>query len=367
MSPQTIDIQIPNIEIELAHLRGLPQKDNANRACLFTLIIYAHEPRRVKYLEELVDSILDKFPCRIIFIQGDKESVSSYFRVTVSNVMSRRSKASTAASFSCDQILIEASYDQLFRTPFIVTPHIVPDLPVYLLWGQNPFEERDIFPYLQPHARRVIFDSECADDLRLFCKEMQVNLDMLKMEIMDINWALVSNWRDLLGEIFDAPEKIEHLKACKSIIINYNSYKTPTTEHPETRALYLQGWLASALHWKYQGIERFESNTVLSYFGAVHPVVIGLSPQEIPTLPPGAISSIEIKTSTHQTYLISRKDNLEQVTVHISSTDTCELPFTLYLPNIHKGLFFMKEIFFSGLGDHYRETLKAISKIDFKP
>lgn len=356
-----IDIQIPDIQNELDRLWDLPKKDKPLKACLFNLIIYANEPRRVNYLQELINSILDKFPCRIIFIQGNKESTSSYFRVNVSRVISGHPKA-----IGCDQIVIEASNDQLFRAPFLVTPHIIPDLPVYLLWGQNPFEERDIFPYVQSYASRVVFDSECADDLGLFCKEMHTNLDILKTDIMDINWALVSNWRDLMGELFDSQEKLSHLKDCKSMIIQYNGCKTEIAHHPEIRALYLQGWLAGVLKWKYQNIERFETHSIISYFGSSHPVIIALSPQEIPGLPPGAINSIEITTSLDHHYLISRRDNLSQVVVYASSKDTCELPFTLSLPNIHKGLSFMREIFFAGLGDHYRETLKTISKLDFK-
>lgn len=364
MAVQKVDLQMPDIEKELSRLWDVRKKEHLAKACLFTLIIYANDKRRVNYLQELVDSILDKFPCRILFIQSEKESDSSYFRVNVSNVSSGQ-QAFSSSGVSCDQIIIETSHDQLFRVPFLVLPYIVPDLPLYLLWGQNPFEEKDIFPHVQRYARRVIFDSECADDLKLFCKEMLTNLDILKMDIMDVNWALVSNWRDVISELFDTPDKLENLKACKSLVIQYNCLKTETNLHPEMRALYLQGWLASALNWKYQNIEHFETSTILSYYSSLHPVIIGLHPQEIPNLPQGAITSIEIITSTDHTYSITRRDNLPQVSVHISSRNTCELPFYLSLPNIHKGLTFMREIFFGSLGSHYRETLKAIAQINF--
>jgi glucose-6-phosphate dehydrogenase assembly protein OpcA len=361
MAAESIDLQVPNIEKELNQGNGGSKAGKGAKACLFNLIIYGHEERRVKYLEELVESILDKFPCRIIFIQANKTSPTSYFRVKVSNVLSGQA---SGAGVSCDQIIIEASQDQLMRVPFLINAHMVPDLPVYLLWGQNPFEEREIFPHLQGYAKRVIFDSECADDLGMFCKEMQTNLEALKMDVMDINWALVSNWRDVLGEIFDSPEKLQHLQDCKSIIIQYNACKTKTALHPEARALYLQGWLASAFNWKYKHVERFQNDVVISYLGTKHPVIVGLSPQHIPTLPLGAVMSIEITTADHHHYFVARKDGLQQVDVHISSKDTCELPFTLALPNIHKGLSFMREIFFSSLGDHYRQTLKSISDIN---
>lgn len=366
------DIQIPNIEQELNLLwnikkeSSIPQHAKPSKACLFTLILYAREERRANYLQELIDTILDKFPCRIIFIQGDKETATSYFHVKVSTVISGQSSGAKGAAVACDQILIEASQDQLFRAPYVVVPHIVPDLPVYLLWGQNPFEEKDIFPHLQPYASRVIFDSECADNLALFCEEMQASLDSLKMDIMDINWALASNWRDMLIQLFDTPEKFQQLNDCKSLIIQYNGKKTETMRHPEIRALYLQGWLACCLKWRYREAEKHEDSVVISYFGAIHPVVVALTAQDIPDQPPGAIMSIEIATATGHSYYASRKGNLPQVLIHASAKETCELPFTLPLPNVYRGLNFMREIFFSKLGEHYREMLTIISKLDFK-
>jgi glucose-6-phosphate dehydrogenase assembly protein OpcA len=366
MNKQEIDIQIPNIEKELDLQWSLQKKDYDTKASLFTLIIYAQDKRRVSYLQELVNSILDKFPCRIIFIQREKESTSSYFRIHVSSITSKQQHAKGSSNVRCDQIVIESSHDQLFRAPFLVIPNIVPDLPVYLLWGQNPFEEKNIFPYVQKYAKRVIFDSECADDLKLFFKEMQLNLDTLKMDVMDINWAIAGNWRDIICELFESPEKVENLKASKSIIVQYNDCQTKTNTHPEIRALYLQGWLASALNWRFQNVERFDKDVILSYFGPIHPVIIALSPQTDPHLPAGSLIGVEITTTTGSVYSLSRKENLQKVLVHSSSKDACELPYTLSLSNYHKGLAFMKEIFFGKLGCHYRETLKAISKIDLK-
>lgn len=360
---QPVDIQIPSIEKELNALCKTPNDKKQVKACLFTLVIFVHEARLAKYMQELVDSILDKFPCRIIFIHGDSTAQTSYVHVNVSNVMSGSSHG--GALIACDQISIQASKDQLFRVPFIVTPHFVPDLPVYLLWGQNPFEERDIFPYLQPFAKRVIFDSECASSLRLFCQEMEKNLKMLNMDIMDINWALVSNWRDVLSQLFDSPERMAELAALKSITIFYNDSKSEVRLHPEIRAIYLQGWLAARLKWRYRAIEKFQNNYIISYF-ADTPVVIALSPQSNSELPAGAVIGLEIATTTGKTYNITRKPHLSQVIVHASTKQTCDLPFTLPIPNVHRGLTFMKEIFFSQLGSHYQEMLKAISQIDYK-
>src|ERR1700761_3516559 len=225
---KAIDVKIPDIEKELDRPHGSPASKKQIKACLFTLIIYAHEPRRIDIFQELVDTILDKFPCRIIFIQSHQQSDHSFLHVNVENVTSGQQSALVA----CDRITIKASNDQLSRIPFLVIPHIVPDLPVYLLWSQLPHPEDTVFAALRPYASRLIFDSECSDNLNHFCHEMQQNLDALKVDVVDINWALVSNWRDMLVQMFDTPQKLKELQNCKSLTVSYNDTQSETLLHP---------------------------------------------------------------------------------------------------------------------------------------
>lgn len=355
----SVDIRIPDIEKELEKLGETPKEKQQIKACLFTLIIYAHEPRRIKYLQDLVNTILDKFPCRIIFIKADDKASHDYFHVNVANVSSGQESTMVA----CDQITIDTSRSQLFRVPYIVVPHIIPDLPVYLLWSQTPFEEQDIFPAIQPFASRVIFDTECSDNLNRFCQEMLLNLEVLKMDIMDINWALLSNWRDVLVQMFDTPQKIDFLKNCKSLNITYNNAKTETLQHPEIRAIYLQGWLASRLKWKYRSVESLDNTKLITYLSPELPIIIALCPQGHPDLPPGAIISLEITSNDGRSYHVARKQSLSQVVVHCSSLEKCELPYSLPLPDVHRGQTFLKEIFFHKLSDHYPEMLRMIANL----
>lgn len=356
---EAVDIQIPNIEKALENLCESPKDKKHIKACLFTLIIYAHEPKRIKYHQELIDNILDKFPCRIIFIQGESKP-TKYLHVDVANVTS--GKAGTMVV--CDQITIKSSHSELHRVPYIVIPHIVPDLPVYLLWSQTPFKEHMIFPALQPYASRIIFDSGCSENLHQFSEEMLQNLNLLKMDVMDINWALVSNWRDMLVQLFDAPARFSVLQKCKSLRITYNHVNTEIPHHQAIRAIYIQGWLASRLQWKYYDAEKVNGMTIISYMTKEHPSIVALCPKADDSLPPGAIISIELNSIDDQTFYVSRKQSLSQVVIHISSRDQCELPYTLPLPDVHQGLTFIKEIFYHKLGNHYHDMLKLISKMD---
>lgn len=366
---QPIDINIPDIEKELSKLWKQAEDQKQAKACLFNLVIYANEAKRVKFLQEFSDNILAKFPCRLIFIHSDQLATKSYFSVDVSTVMS--GNIENRSTIACDQILIRASKDQLFRVPFIIIPHLERDLPIFLLWGQNPLEDHVIYPALQPYATRVIFDSECSDNLNLFCKEMLMGMDSLGIDAIDLNWALISNWRDMLRQLFSGQEMISKLQNCKSIIINYNDCKdhpelhTESLRYPEIRAIYLQGWLASRLKWRFRSLEIFKTSTIINYFSPITEVTVALSPMENPELPPGTILSMEFTMKDGSSYEIIRKEKLSQVVVHSFNENECQLPFTLPLPSSHKGMNFIQEIFYNPAGEQFDQMIELVSKLDF--
>jgi glucose-6-phosphate dehydrogenase assembly protein OpcA len=356
---EALDIQIPNIEKALKDLCEISKDKKYIKSCLFTLIIYAHEPRRIKYHQELINNILEKFPCRIIFIQRESETVNR-LHVNVANVTSGQG----GTAVICDQITIMSSQNELHRVPYLIIPHIIPDLPVYLLWSEIPFKEHIIFPALRPYASRIIFDSECSDSLHKFSEDMLQNFNEFNIDIMDINWALISSWRDMLVQLFDTPARFSVLQKCKSLRITYNNIKTEMSHYPAIRAVYLQAWLASRLKWRYCNTEKLDGITIISFTTDEHPSIVALSPQTDDNLPPGAIISIELVSIDGCMIDISRRQSLSQATIHISSHRQCELPYTLPLPDVHQGLAFIKEIFYHKLGDHYLDMLKIISKMD---
>ncbi len=359
-------IQVPDIENELKQLAKQGGQTKRIRACLFTLVIYARDTHRAHYMDEIVEMILEKFPCRVIFVRTDQNPETEHLLVKVSQVVSGRSAISGGVTIACDRIDIDASPQELARIPSVVVPHLVPDLPVYLLWGQIPYHDNELFPALQKYATRVIFDSECATDMGMFCRDMIKHLDD-GLEVMDINWALLSNWRDLLAQLFGNEEKFSFLSNCKSLVINYNKTQKYTMAHPEIRGLYLQGWLASRLGLRFHDMVPHEENIVISYVANDNaPVIMALAPREEPTAPPGAILSMELTTIDGRSIAMVRKPNLPQVLVHVSTPEICELPIVLPLPNVNRGLTFLKEIFFSALGDHYKEMLVILNQMGLK-
>lgn len=358
MVSETIDIQVGNLGTDLEKLAESHLKKNQTRACLFNLIIFSKDPRRAAYLHQIVQTILERFPCRIIFIQSAKNSELEYLRAFASNVIVSQGDAAIA----CDRINIDASEGQLHRVPFVILPLLIPDLPLYLVWGENPATESVILPVLQKYASRIVFDSECIDNFWEFCKKILEMLDHTRLEVRDVKWAQAGGWREILALTFESQERIGHLKDAREILITYNSHPTVFVSQTHVQAFYLQAWLAARMEWEFEKGEKINEVIANLYTQNGRPISINLLPQDIANIPSGEILGIQIATNSEHSYVLLRKEHYPQVTVHISSRDRCEMPFLLPLQELRTAGSLMDDIFYRKTSLHYRETLEMIVK-----
>lgn len=354
------DIQIVDIESELARLWDSRQEKDHIKACLCTLVVYTPDSNHAGYLKNIVQALIEKFPCRIIFIQSDRSPDANFLHVSVSNAIVGQGKVSIA----CDQISIEASSNQMSRVPFIVLPHLVADLPIYLLWGQDPTTESVIFPTLQTFATRLIFDSSGISNLPAFSRRMRALMDSQKnLALMDMNWGKIYGWREALSQVFDSAVKSQQLRVCKSIQIRYNDKKDGCGQHGEMQVIYLIGWLAAQMQWKFTGQEKDGNRRSLFYTNGVNACTVTLLPQTDQALPSGALLQIDVASADNTFFTIAPMCQLPKVIVHISTLEKCELPFTLPLPDLKRGSSLIKTMLYYETSEHYRNMLQAIENI----
>ncbi|MCB1112383.1 MAG: glucose-6-phosphate dehydrogenase assembly protein OpcA [Chlamydiia bacterium] len=354
-------VTVGQIEDELTKLWESDPDQNRIKACLFNLIIYTHEKRREEYFRNLVDTIIEKFPCRVIFIQADGNANENHLSVDVSNATFIRGDLTVA----CDQITIQAAGEMMERIPFIVTPHLVPDLPIYLFWGQDPTLPNETYNALEKLASRVIFDSDCTKNLQTFARQMLDILEHSPMEYMDMHWGFTGGWRDAISHVFDTPELIASIRSSTSIQLIYNNKHSEHFLHNDTKAAYLQAWLAAQLGWKYKKIEKEGGAITIIYQNGSNDITISMIPEIKEDLPSGAILEIEFATTDNLFFTLARNQLLRKIIVHVSTLEKCELPFALPMHNVMRGLNFMKEIFYQPTSSHYRNMLKMLSTIEW--
>lgn len=357
MTPIKPDIRVGNIEAELETLYNSNGGQEQVRACLFNLIVFSPNQERSAELHDIVGRITEKFPCRIIFIQNDSKKDEDYLRVIVSSA-----KIGSDNAIVSDFIKITVSASQLKRIPFVILPHLVSDLPIYLLWGADPTLDLEILPHLQKLATRIVFYSKWIDHLQPFANRLLKFIDSSKTEITDATWNSLSSWRDNITQFFDSPEKIEDLRQIKKIKIAYVAEK----KEDATPSIFLQGWLASQLDWKFLAKETIHNNKYILYKSKASEIGVEIIPEARQDMPPGDVISFDVFTTTGNTYSADRRKDISKVTLHVSNSESCELPYSLSQNNLLRGFNFMKEIFYQTSGSQYKNMLWTIAQIDWE-
>lgn len=353
-------IELVDINEELTKLWDKEQGQNKIRASLFNLIIYLQKDERVDYFEQLIKTVVSKFPCRVIVIIDDASSSEPYLRTQVGAETIHEGET----QIFCEVIHVSAAGSLTERVPFIILPLLLPDLPIYLLWSRDPSGENAILPHLEPLAHRIIFDTESTKDLQSYSKAVLSLMHRFHCDVSDLNWSAFSGWRALFRQVFDTPDSLLSLVQSHTIRIYYNKNPSQYYLHTENKAAYLQAWLASRLNWTFQNIEINEGNIRLTYKKTMNEVAILLIPQDFSDLNAGAIGSIEIESEKNQGhYSFKRVSQGRQVNVQYSDKERCDLPTCSYLAGITEGQEIIKEIFYPSTGKHYESMLNAISGI----
>lgn len=351
-----METSLANIEQQLARLWETESGSTIIKACLFNLVVYTDEPHRTSSFEQIIRSIIEKFPCRIIFIQGDRNLKEDYLKVDVTTKVMGKGTSSVA----CEQIVIRVAGKSFDRVPYLILPHFVPDLPIYLLWGRDPTVEDKILPKLEKFACRLIFDSEGAGNLQRFSQRMLTKMPEWKMDLIDMNWVAICGWREALAKAFDTEERVSQLKESKEVIIFYNGSSNEDIEQNSIPALYLQAWLAAQMQWKWDKTEKSQKTHIIRYSNNEHPIVITLCPKKEDGIAPGTILEITILNEDGCHFEIKLREPPFQIVVHISTQERCFLPFTIPLRNMNKGKALMDEIFFQKNREHYVNMLHVL-------
>jgi glucose-6-phosphate dehydrogenase assembly protein OpcA len=302
---------------------------------------------------------VEKFPSRVIFVTADKNAKEAALKTSVSILTSSKGEYDVA----CDYIKIETEGRACEQIPFVVLPHILPDLPVYLVWAEDPTKEDSLLLQLSQFANRLIFDSESTDQLTRFADRLLDYHAKSHCDIADLNWARIESWRELLSRAFYTEERLKQIEKADQITITYNSQETPFFCHTLIQSIYLQAWLASQLGWQLQTSQK---GNVYIYKGRFQQKIeVTLASAEHPHLPPGMILSMDLHTADQEHFSFTR--NLEmthQISLQFSTPDLCALPSHYIFSKGESGQSLVKEICHRGTSEHYLKVLNLIKKME---
>ncbi|MCX6989577.1 MAG: glucose-6-phosphate dehydrogenase assembly protein OpcA [Chlamydiae bacterium] len=350
------------IQSELNVLWSSLENKNKMRASLFNLIFYSKKSPRDEYIRRIAQKIIEKFPARIFFISSETGDNNNPVRTAVSIMSAEQGEFDV----TCDFIEVSATDQTENQVPFIILPHIIADLPIFLVWAEDPTVQTPLRRELEKFATRLIFDSETAKDLPAFAKSILKSKIDSNCEIADLNWARLESWRDLLTAIFNEPKNLSTLKKVKKLHISYNAQETPFFCHTKIQSIYLQAWLACRLQWSFVNSTLKEGALNFTYTDAAkQPVEVTISSQREASLPPGLIISLDLSDGDEDFCHFARTiETPNEISYSYSTRSECSLPTKFLIAKGESGQSLVKEICHKGTSHHYLEIVTLLATME---
>ncbi len=346
-------IQPKDIKRELTTLWEKNKGSNLTRASLFNLIIYVKKHCREEYLNKIARKVIRKFPSKLIFITEHEDSKEDFLRTYVSELKPEEN----GSSVFCEMIHFEVGGKHKEIIPFVLIPQFLPNLPIYLLWGDDPSKKDPLSIKLSSYATRTIFDSESSESISEFAKTILKFHEEFPSDFADLNWGRCAPWRELFTQTFNSKKHFSDLENAKEIRIIYNS-------DSRIQATYFQGWLCAKLKWKLDTISGTQKEPIFHYKGAKGSLSIILIPGENRKLDSGRILQIDLFSRNHTQVCFKRtKASIYKVSIERSSPSVCEMPAFFLLDKETSGQTLSHEIYNKGTNETFLNVLQSLSHI----
>lgn len=346
-----------DISSELHRIWASLEETKKVRACLFTLIIWAGA--REEYFREVAGHLLETFPCRIMFLSEDKDNPDQLL-VSVEATSSGQGESSVA----CDRINVRIGERVRDRVPSLLLPHLVPNLPIYLVWGEDPTLHSSFFESMRSWAQKLIFDSEISSGLQCFAQKLIALRSLEGQDIADLNWVRTEPWRNLLSRTFQDPAHLKKLTEAQTIRIRYNACTGTFCHFTTAQAIYLQAWLASELHWSSGSYDTIENHQRIACRTLQREVIFLILPEERTGIPEGQVSGIEIECLDDTIFRFEREDAPGFVAnVHVERGDRCEMPTRMVRSVFERGHSLATEMLEPGTSSHFMEMLYWLARV----
>jgi glucose-6-phosphate dehydrogenase assembly protein OpcA len=186
-----------------------------------------------------------------------------------------------------------------------VLPLLVPDLPVFLWWHDEPPFTGHLFRELLETCDRLVVDSAALGPERVepVLRGLQGLVEEGEIAVSDLNWSRLTHWRRLLAQFFDAPPGRQYLDRMEWVEVGIASRHGRESDLAE--GLLMVGWLASRLGWVLEdGRSSRGGATAFRFRGASGPVAVELKPE--PSRRGEGLHSIRLEAAGGATFAVAR-------------------------------------------------------------
>jgi glucose-6-phosphate dehydrogenase assembly protein OpcA len=252
LSGEARQVDVPAIEHELTQLwkaaaEGTLEGQPVMRACVLNLVAYAPSPRAADHITEVISQACGRHPSRSIIMVAGRGARSPRLRASIA---AHCQIAPEGGKQVCsEQITLRASGAALDELHGTVLPLLVPDLPVFLWWHDEPPLTGHLFRELLETCDRLVVDSAGLEPERAtrFLRGLQGLVEEGQIAVSDLNWSRLTHWRRLVAQFFDAAPGRQYLDGLERLEVGIASRRGRRSDVAE--GLLMVGWLASRLGW----------------------------------------------------------------------------------------------------------------------
>lgn len=248
------EVQISDLEKEISALwRSLAEKSEGHeavtRASALTLLVYVESEEEGREVANLVSALTEQNPCRAVIMIAQPEGAPPGFSAAISARCHLSSPG--RKQVCCEQITVTARGAALEDLDHVVLPLTVSGLPVYLWWRTKRFDPPHFLHQMLRISNQVVVDSARFGDPEADLPGLAKRVQEMSGHVgfLDLNWARITPWRELIAQCFDIPGAREYAERLTRVSIEYEQ-KSSRLAAQAVQALLLEGWMASRLKWE---------------------------------------------------------------------------------------------------------------------
>ncbi|HYM50223.1 MAG TPA: glucose-6-phosphate dehydrogenase assembly protein OpcA [Candidatus Limnocylindrales bacterium] len=240
-------VDVHAIEEELAQVRWKQRREGEGdaaehaaaeaRANVLNLIAVVESERDVDQVSRVLDGLAVHHPSRTLMLlaQPDRSALKLEAKVTT------QTQQDGPRVINSERVFLHAHGRVARHLASLVTPLLIPDLPVMLWWPRRPDFETELFRELADLCDRLVVDTddgfETADLFRLLDVARRRHA---RCAVGDFTWARLMPWRHLTAQFFDVAAHRERLAHIRGVSV-------VSGEGRPMQCRLLAGWIRSRM------------------------------------------------------------------------------------------------------------------------
>jgi glucose-6-phosphate dehydrogenase assembly protein OpcA len=227
-------------EMHREMLRNGGLEGGAVRLSVLNLVAACIDTDSADMASQAVGRLGAKHPARAIIILADPEGPGQ-----IEADLSLQCSAVDEGQVCAEQVRLLVGGEAAYHMASVVTPLLVPDIPVYLwLVGSPPLRQAFGQDAVAICERLIIDSGEYEDDagtLRTLSDELETVGDAISL--CDVAWERTRLWRQLLAQSFDGEEMRPYVHGITRVKVECSG------DRISAQTWLIAGWLASRLDW----------------------------------------------------------------------------------------------------------------------